>query len=41
VIGTVVVYAFWYGSRNFPWLSDIGLVATVPALWLESSLLRA
>jgi len=41
VVSTVVVYAFWYGPRNFLWFSDIGLVVTVPALWLESSLLAS
>jgi hypothetical protein len=41
VAGTVVVYAFQYGPRNFLWFSDIGLLVTVPALWLESSMLAS
>jgi hypothetical protein len=38
---TVPVYAAKYGFRNFLWFSDIGLLLTVPALWLESSLLAS
>jgi hypothetical protein len=41
VAGTVVVYGFQYGPRNFLWFSDIGLLVTVPALWLESSMLAS
>ena len=43
-IMTVIVVIFYYaqyGLRNFLWFSDIALLATVPALWLESSLLAS
>jgi hypothetical protein len=36
---TVAVYAANYGLGNFLWGSDIALLVTVPALWLESGLL--
>lgn len=36
---TIAVYAAKYPPGNFLWFSDIALVLTVPALWLESSLL--
>lgn len=38
---TVAVYAVKYHLGNFLWFSDIALVVTVPALWLESSLLAS
>ncbi|MDH4161931.1 MAG: membrane-associated protein [Nitrospirota bacterium] len=38
---TVAVYAVKYPPANFLWFSDIALVLTVPALWLESSLLAS
>jgi hypothetical protein len=38
---TVAVYAVKYPPGNFLWFSDIALVLTVPALWLESSLLSS
>ena len=38
---TVAVYAVKYGPGNFLWFSDIALLVTVPALWLESSLLAS
>jgi hypothetical protein len=38
---TVAVYAAKYPLWNFLWFSDIALVVTVPALWLESSLLAS
>lgn len=38
---TVVVYAKKYPLWNFLWFSDIALILTVPALWLESSLLAS
>jgi len=38
---TVAVYAFKYPLANFLWFSDIALLGTVPALWLESSLLAS
>lgn len=40
-IVTVAVYAVKYPLGNFLWFSDIALVLTVPALWLESSLLAS
>jgi hypothetical protein len=38
---TVAVYAVKYGPGNFLWFSDIAMLVTVPALWLESSLLAS
>lgn len=38
---TVVIYARQWGWANFLWFSDIALVLTVPALWLESALLAS
>lgn len=38
---TVAVYAIKYPLGNFLWFSDIALLATVPALWLESSWLAS
>jgi len=38
---TVAVYAVKYPLWNFLWFSDIALIATVPALWLENSLLAS
>ena len=38
---TVAVYLKKYPLWNFLWFSDIALIATVPALWLESSLLAS
>lgn len=38
---TVVVYAVKYPPWNFLWFSDIALIITVPALWLESGLLAS
>ena len=35
------VYAKTWGWRNFLWFSDIALVATGIALWLESRCSRA
>ena len=37
----VLLPVYWrqYGPGNFLWFSDIALLLTVPALWLESSLL--
>lgn len=39
----VLVPVYWkqYGPGNFLWFSDIALFITVPALWLESSLLAS
>ena len=38
---TVAVYSVKYSLGNFLWFSDIALLTTVPALWLESSLLAS
>ncbi len=39
----VLIPAYWrqYGPGNFLWFSDIALLTSVPALWLESSLLAS
>lgn len=37
----VAVYLLRYGPANLLWLSDIGLILAVPALWLESALLAS
>jgi hypothetical protein len=39
----VLVPYYWsfYGPANFLWFCDIALLATVPALWLESRLLAS
>jgi hypothetical protein len=37
----VAVYAVKYPPANFLWFSDIALLGTVPALWLESSLMAS
>jgi hypothetical protein len=39
----VLVPVYWrqYGPGNFLWFSDIALLTSVPALWLESSLLAS
>ena len=39
--GTVAIYLKKYPLWNFLWFSDIALIATVPALWLESSLIAS
>jgi len=39
VLVTVAVYLFQYPLGNFLWFSDIALIATAIALWLESALL--
>jgi hypothetical protein len=40
---SVVVPVYWhaYGPRNFLWFSDLALLLTVAALWLESPLLAS
>lgn len=38
---TVVVYVKKYPLWNFLWFSDIALIGTVPALWLESGLIAS
>jgi hypothetical protein len=39
----VLVPAYWrqYGPGNFLWFSDVALLTSVPALWLESPLLAS
>ena len=39
----VLLPVYWrqYGPGNFLWFSDIALLLTIPALWLESSLLAS
>lgn len=37
----VPVYAVYWGWRNFLWFSDIALITTGIALWLENSLLAS
>ncbi len=41
VAAILPVYAVRYGWRNFLWFSDIALIATAAALWLESALLAS
>lgn len=41
VLITVAVYIFKYPLGNFLWFSDIALIATVIALWLESALIAS
>jgi hypothetical protein len=41
VVVIAVIYSFKYSLGNYLWFSDIGLLATVPALWFESSLLAS
>lgn len=38
---TVIVYARKYPAENFLWFSDVALILTVAALWLESSLIAS
>lgn len=39
----VLVPSYWrqYGPGNFLWFSDVALLASVPALWLESPLIAS
>jgi hypothetical protein len=41
VCAILPIYFKKYGPKNFLWFSDIALIATVPALWLQSSLLAS
>lgn len=41
VAGLVPAYARQYGPGNFLWFSDVALLTSVPALWLESPLLAS
>ncbi len=36
-----MIYWFRYGAGNYLWFSDIALIGTVPALWLESPLIAS
>lgn len=38
---TIAIYAVKYPLANFFWFSDIAMVMTVPALWLENGLLAS
>lgn len=40
---TVILTVYWirYGPGNYLWFSDIALILTVPALWLECSLIAS
>jgi hypothetical protein len=41
-VGAVIpIYWTKYGPANFLWFSDIALILTVPALWLQNSLLAS
>ncbi len=41
VLFLIPVYRKHWGVKNFLWFSDIALILSVPALWLESSLLAS
>lgn len=41
VVITILVYLKKYGPGNFLWFSDIALIVTVAALWLENQLLAS
>jgi hypothetical protein len=41
VCALVPIYWREYGAANFLWFSDIALLALVPALWLENTLLAS
>lgn len=41
VLYVLVVWWRHYGWRNYLWLSDIALIGSVPALWLESAALAS
>jgi hypothetical protein len=38
-----LIPTYWrhYGPANFLWFSDVALLASVPALWLESPMLAS
>jgi len=40
-VGILAVYWFRYGPQNYLWFSDIALIVTIPALWLENGLLAS
>lgn len=40
-VGILAIYWFRYGVQNYLWFSDIALIGTIPALWLESGLLAS
>lgn len=35
----IIIYPYYYGVKNFLWLSDVGLFLTIIGLWTHSSLL--
>lgn len=39
--GILAIYWVRYGPANYLWFSDIALIGSIPALWLESSLLAS
>ncbi len=41
VCALIPIYWVQYGAKNFLWFSDIALLASVAALWLENSLLAS
>lgn len=43
ILVCIIIPVYWvkYGPANFLWFSDIALLLTVPALWLENSLLAS
>lgn len=41
VLVVVVIYARTWGFANFLWFSDIALIGSVPALWLEDATLAS
>lgn len=41
VLFLIPVYLKHWGIKNFLWFSDVALILSVPALWLESSLLAS
>lgn len=40
-LAILAVYWVRYGPGNYLWFSDIALIVTIPALWLESNLLAS
>lgn len=40
-VGILAIYWLRYGPTNYLWFSDIALIGTIPALWLENSLLAS
>ena len=40
-VGILAIYWVRYGPANYLWFSDIALIGSIPALWLESGLLAS